>query len=159
METFHLFVTVFQQHLQMEYISICWSDIAEWGMHCSIFSVVFCISVIGLCNVCPSIYGFWLPLWYLLFTTSDYPFGILYLRILITPLVSFIYDFWLPLWYPLFTTSDYPFGILYLRLLITPLVSSIYDFWLPLWYTLFTTSDYPFGILYLRLYQRGNQKS
>jgi hypothetical protein len=58
----------------------------------------------GHCIVCPSIYGFSLPLWYLmpivlsllLFTASDYPFGILcplyclsfYLRLLITPLVS-----------------------------------------------------------------------
>ena len=158
-----------------------------------------------------SIYGFWLPLWYLLaivlyvlllFTDSDYPFGIFWplcclfffdLRILITPLVSFghyvvcsssIYGFWLPLWYLLaimlsvllrFTDSDYPFGIFWplcclfffdLRILITPLVSfghyvvcssSIYGFWLPLWYLLaimlsvllrFTDSDYPFGIFW-----------
>ena len=96
----------------------------------------------------------------LLFTDSDYPFGILwslcclslfYLRILITSLVSCghcivcpssIYGFWLPLWYLVvivlsvllqFTASDYPFGILWslyclfffnLRLLITPVVSS-----------------------------------
>jgi hypothetical protein len=63
---------------------------------------------------------FWLPLWYLRFTTSDYPFGI----------------FWLSLWYLLITplvSSDYPFGI----------------FWLPLWYLRFTTSDYPFGIFWL----------
>ena len=73
-----------------------------------------------------SIYGIWLPLWYLLaivlsvllrYTDSDYPFGIFWplcrlpffdIRILITPLVSFghcvvcsslIYRFWLPLWY------------------------------------------------------------
>ena len=156
------------------------------------------------CIVCPSIYGFWLPLWYLftivfsvlLFTASDYPFGIFcplyclsfYLRLQITPLVSFdhcivcpsIYGFWLPLWYRLtivlsvlrFTASDYPFGIFWplyclsfdLRLQITPLVSfdhcifcpSIYGFWLPLWYLLtivlsvlrFTASDYPFGIFW-----------
>jgi len=101
----------------------------------------------GHCVVCfSSIYGFWLPLSYLLaivlyvfllFTDSDYPFGIFwplccmfffYLWILITPLVSFchcvvcfssIYGFWLLLWYRLaivlyvfllFTDSDYPFG-------------------------------------------------
>jgi hypothetical protein len=72
-----------------------------------------------------SIYGFWLPLWYLLaimlsvllrYTDSDYPFGIFWplccqffdTQILITPLVSFghcvvcpslIYEFSLPLWY------------------------------------------------------------
>ena len=133
---------------------------------------------------------------FLLFTTSDYPFGILwplywlsfYLRLLITPLVSCghcigcpsIYGFWLPLWYlmtivlsVLFTASDYHFGILcplyclsfYLRLLITPLVSyahcivcpSIYGFWLPLWYLvaivlsvlLFTPFGHPFGIFNL----------
>ena len=170
----------------------------------------------GHCVVCSSsIYGFWLPLWYLvaivlsvllLFTASDYPFGILitaslwplyclffYLRLLITPMVSFghcvvcsssIYGFWLPLWYLvaivlsvllLFTASDYPYGIFwplcclfffYLRLLITPMVSfghcvvcssSIYGFWLPLWYLvaivlsvllLFTASDYPYGIFW-----------
>ena len=77
----------------------------------------------GHCIVCPSIYDFWLPLWYLVaivlsvlprFTTFDYPFGILWplyclsfldLRLLITPLVSCghcivcpssIYDFLLP---------------------------------------------------------------
>ena len=158
----------------------------------------------GHCIVCPSIYDFWLPLWYLvaivlsvlLFTTSDYHFGILwplyclsfYLRLLITTLVSCghcivcpsIYGFWLPLWYLvaivlsvlLFTASDYHFGILWplyclsfsLRLLITHLVSgshcivcpSIYGFWLPLWYLmaivlsvlLFTASGYLFGILW-----------
>ena len=100
----------------------------------------FCIFSFGHCVVCSSIYGFWLPLWYLLtivlsvlwFTDSDYPFGIIWplcclffdLRILITPLVSFdhcvvcssIYGFWLPLWYLLaivlsvllqYTDSDY----------------------------------------------------
>ena len=167
----------------------------------------------GHCIICPSIYGFWLPLWYLvtivlyvlLFTASDYHFGILwplyylsfYLRLLIIILVSCghciicpsIYGFWLPLWYlvaivlsDLFTASDYHIGILwplyylsfYLRLLITTLVScghciicpSIYGFWLPLWYLvaivlsvlLFTASDYHFGILlplyYLSFYLR-----
>ena len=80
----------------------------------------------GHCVVCSSsIYGIRLPLWYLLatvlsvllFTASDYPFGILwplcclfffYLRHQITPLVSFghcvvcsfsIYGIRLPLWY------------------------------------------------------------
>ena len=48
----------------------------------------FCPFSLGHCVVCSSIYGFWLSLWYLRFTDSDYPFGILDLRILITPLVS-----------------------------------------------------------------------
>ena len=84
----------------------------------------FCPFSFDHCVVCSSsIYEFWLPLWYLRFTDSDYPFDILDLRILITPLVSSIYGFWLPLWYLRFTDSDYPFGILDLRILITPLVS------------------------------------
>ena len=142
----------------------------------------------GHCVVCSSIYGCWLPLWYLLAivlsvllsTDADYPFGIFrplcclffYLRMLITPLVSLghcvvcstIYGFWLPLWYLLAivlsvllsTDADYHFGILWplcclfydLRILITPLVSlghcvvcsSIYGCWLP-----------PFGIFKLFL--------
>jgi hypothetical protein len=77
----------------------------------------------GHCIVCPSIYSFWIPIWYLvtivlsvlLFTTSDYPFGILwplyclsfYLRLLIIPLVSCghcivcpsMYSFCLPFFY------------------------------------------------------------
>ena len=103
----------------------------------------------GHCVVCPSlIYGFWLPLWYLLaivlyvllwFTASDYPFGIFRSLCYVCP--SLIYSFWLPLWYLLaivlyvllwFTASDYPFGIFWslccmsffdLQLLITSLVS------------------------------------
>ena len=82
------------------------------------------------CVVCASlIYGLWLPLWYLRFTASGYPFGILWplccmslfdLRPLVTPLVSYdhcvvcaslIYGLWLPLWYLRFTASGYLFGI------------------------------------------------
>ena len=112
--------------------------------------------------VCPLIYSFWLPLWYLLaillsvlwFPAFDYPFDIFW------PFycLSFDFGFWLPLWYLLaillsvhwFTASDYPFDIFWpfyclsvdLRLLITPLISFghfivcplIYGFWFPLWY-------------------------
>jgi hypothetical protein len=122
----------------------------------------------GHCIVCPSsIYDFWLPLWYLVaivlsvlpqFTTSDYPFVILWLLyclsfldlwLLITPFVSCghctVYpsltdDFSLHLWYLVaivlsvptrFTTSDYPFGSCG-HWVVCP--SSIYDFWLLLWY-------------------------
>jgi hypothetical protein len=102
---------------------------------------------------CPfSIYGFWLPLWYLLaivlrvlprYTDSNYPFGI----------------FW----------SLYCLSFLDIRILITFLVSfghciachsSIYRFWLHLWYILaiillvlprYTDSGYTFGI-FLPLY-------
>ena len=49
----------------------------------------FCPFSFGRYVVCSSpIYGFWLSLWYLRFTDSDYLFGILDLRILIISLVS-----------------------------------------------------------------------
>jgi hypothetical protein len=99
----------------------------------------------GHCIVCPSIDGFWLPLWYLLaivlsvlrLTASDYLFDIFW------PLYCLSFDW---------------------RLLITSLVtfghcivcSSIDGFWLPLWYLLvnvlsvlrLTASDYLFGIFW-----------
>ena len=97
--------------------------------------LIFCPFSFDHCVFCPSIYGFWLP------------FGILDLRVLITPrylrftgsdypLVSSDYPFgifWLPLWYLLIT----PWYLLITPwyLLITPLVSSDYPFcifWLPL---------------------------
>jgi hypothetical protein len=106
-------------------------------------------------------YGFWLPLWYLQYFLVNhslsfsyflfFPFYCvsLYLRLLVTPLVSFghcivcsslNYCFWLPLWYLLaivlyvllwFTASGHQFGIICLldclsfafRLFVTPLVS------------------------------------
>jgi hypothetical protein len=136
-----------------------------WPLCCVSFGLRLLITPLvscGHCVVYPSVYGFWLPLWYLVtivlyilrLTASDYPFGILWslccissgLRLLITPLVSCghcvvypsVYGFWLPfgiLW-PLCCIS---FG---LRLLNNPLVScghcvvypSVYRFWLPLWY-------------------------
>ena len=176
-----------------------------WSLCCLSFDLSILITSLvsfGHYVVCPLIYRFWLPLWFLLviilfvlwFTASDYLFGICWslcclsfdLQILITSLVSFghyvvcplIYRFWLPLWYLLVimlfvlrnTYSDYLFGIFWslcclsfnLQLLITPLVSFghyivcllIYRFWLPLWFLLvimlfvlwFTYSDYLFGI-------------
>ena len=112
----------------------------------------FCPVSFGHCAVCPSsIYGFWLPLWYLRYTDSDYPFGILGIRILITPLVYLIHVLWLPLWYLWSMSCDYTFGILDLCLVITPLISLIYVLWLPLWYLRFMSCDYPFGILDLCL--------
>jgi hypothetical protein len=86
----------------------------------------------GHCVICPSIYNFWLPLWYLLiivlsvppFTASDCPFDIfwslcylsLHLQLLIAPSISFdhcvicpsIYSFWLPLWYLLIIVLSVP---------------------------------------------------
>ena len=177
----------------------------SWSLYClssGLRLLYICLVSLGHCIVCPLIYDFCLPLWYLLvivlsvlwFTTSVYLFGIswsLYclssdLRHLFTSLVSpghcivcpLIYDFCLPLWYLLvivlsvlwYTTSVYLFCIsrsLYclssdLRVLFTSSVSPghcivcplIYDFCLPLWYLLvivlpvlwFTTSVYLFGI-------------
>ena len=78
-----------------------------WSLYCLSLDLRLLITPLvscGHCIVCPSIYDFWLPLWYLLvivlsvlwFTTSDYPFDIFWslyclsldLRLLITPLVS-----------------------------------------------------------------------
>ena len=118
------------------------------------------------CVVCSSIYRFWLPLWYLL---SLYCLFFFYIQILITPLVSFVIVLSVLL---LYTDSDYPFGIFCHCVVCS---SSIYRFWLPLWYLLslcclfffyiqilitplvsfvivlsvlllYTDSDYPFGI-------------
>jgi hypothetical protein len=125
-----------------------------WSLCCLSFSdlrlLITTLVSFDHCPVCHSlIYGFWLPLWYLLiivlsvilwFTVSDYHFGIFWslcclsfsdLRLLITTLVSFdhcavchsmIYGFWLPLWY-----------------LLIIVLSVI------LW---FTASDYHFGIFW-----------
>ena len=154
------------------------------------------------CVLCPSRYGFWLPICYLVaivfsvlrVTASDYPSGILWslcslsfkIRLLITHLVSCdhcvlcpsSYGFWLPICYLVtivfsvlrVTASHYPSGILWslcslsfeLRVLITHLLScghcvlfpSSYGFWLPICYLVaivfsvlrFTASDYPFAI-------------
>jgi hypothetical protein len=46
------------------------------------FCLSFCSFSFGHCVICPSIYGFWLPIWYLRFTASDYPFGIFKLFLL-----------------------------------------------------------------------------
>ena len=66
-------------------VRVAWS-LALWVMFCRSLFVLFLLAIVFI--VCPSIYGFWLPLWYLRFTASDYPFGILDLRLLITSLVS-----------------------------------------------------------------------
>jgi hypothetical protein len=135
-----------------------------WSLYCLSFYLRLPITPLLSCGhsiVCPSIYGFRLPLCYLvvivlsvlLFTASNYPFGILVIVLSVL----------------LFTASDYPFVIFwslyclsfYLRLTITPLVfcslyclsfylripitpllsfghcivcPSIYGFRLPLWY-------------------------
>ena len=154
-----------------------------WPLHCLSFLdlrlLITPLVSCGHCIVCRSwIYDLWLPIWYLVaivlsvllrFTTSGYPFGILWpvyclsfldLRLLITLLVSCghcivcpssINDFWLPLWYhvvivlsflPRFTICDYPFGVLW------PLYClSFFDFVFSV-IPRFTTYDYPFRILW-----------
>ena len=126
------------------------------------------------CNVCPSIYGFWLPLWYLqaslcpfaLFILSLYFLSFFYLRLLITSLVpssfrlslcpfSFVIVLSVLL---LFTASDYLFGTFKLLFVLLPFFfchcivcpSSIYGFWLPLWYL--QASFCPFALFILSLY-------
>jgi hypothetical protein len=121
-----------------------YSFVVFWLLCCLFFYLrILIIPLVSFdhCVVCSSIYGFWLSLWYLLaivlsvlllFTDSNYPFGIFwplcclfffYLRILMIPLVSFghcvvcssIYGFWWSFWYLLvivlsvllFTDSDY----------------------------------------------------
>jgi hypothetical protein len=64
-------------------------------------------------RLCPVIYDFWLPVYVLWFTTSDYR------------LCPVIYDFWLPVYVLWFTTSDYPFMSCDIRLLITRLISIV----------------------------------
>ena len=135
------------------------------------------------CIVCPSsIYGFWLPLWYLqaslcpfvLFLFSLYCLSFFYLQLLITPLVSSSFSLsFCPFSFVivlsillLFTASDYLFGIFKLFFVLLPfffchciVCPSIYDFWLPLWYLqaslcpfpLFLLSLYCLSFFYLRL--------
>ena len=84
------------------------------------------------CLLFLDIYRFWLPLWYWIYTDSDYPSGIGYIQILITPLVLDTYRFWLPLWYWIHTDSDYPSGIfkLFLLVLIVLFINVLVTPWL-----------------------------
>ena len=91
-----------------------------WSLHClSFFALRLLVTLLVSfvhCIVCPSLlYGFWLPRRYLLsialsvllFTGSDYSFGIFwslhrlsfYLRLLVTTLVSFVHCIVGPLTY------------------------------------------------------------
>jgi uncharacterized membrane protein len=106
-----------------------------WPLYCLFFDwrlLITSLISFGHCIVCPSIDGFWLPLWYLLvivlsvprLTASDYLFGIFWSmyclffdwRLLITSLVSFghcivcssIDGVWLPLWYILVIVLSVP---------------------------------------------------
>ena len=98
-----------------------------------------CVTLLSFdnCIVCPSIYSFWLPLWYL-HTAIIWQLHCLSfdLQLLITLVVSsHRYHFTIVLSVLRFTASDYPCGI------FTPLsfdhcivCPSIYSFWFPLWY-------------------------
>ena len=138
------------------------------------FKLLFVILPFFFCHciVCPSIYGFWLPLWYLqaslcpfaLFLLSLYCLFFFYLRLLITFLVpssfslSFCpFSFIIVLFVLLFTASDYLFGIFKLLFVIFPfffchriVCPSMYGFWLPLWYL--QASLCPFALFLLSLY-------
>ena len=108
---------------------------------CSIFT--FLCNVLEIIVVCPFSFGHCIVC--LRFTISDYPFGIfnLFLRILITPLVSS--NFFLRLLITLFGIFKF-----FLRLLITALLSSnlSYGYLLPLCYLqiFLTAADYRFVI-------------
>jgi hypothetical protein len=117
-----------------------------WPLYCLSFDLPLLVTPVvffGHCIVCPSIYHFWLLLWYsvaivlsvLRFTASGYSCGIFWslyclsfdLPLLVTPVVSCghcivcpsIYRFWLLLWYLLvivlsvlrFIASGYSCGI------------------------------------------------
>ena len=145
-----------------------------WPLYClSFYALRLLITPLvsfGHCIVCPTLYGFSLPLWYLLaivlsvllrFTASHYSTDIFWslyclsfyaLRLLIIPLVSFghcivchstLYGFSLLLWY--------------LLVIVLSVLLRFYGFSLLLWYLLaivlsvllgFTASHYPFGIFW-----------
>ena len=133
-----------------------------WPLHWLSFYLRLLVTTLesfGHCIDCPSIYGFWLPRWYLLaivltvllFTASDDHVGIFwplywlsfYLRLLMTTLVYFgncidcpsIYGFWLPRWYLLaivltvllFTASDDHVGIFFFAIVLTVLLFTASD--------------------------------
>ena len=103
-----------------------------------IFKLLFVLLPFSFCHciVCPSIYGFWLPLWYLqasfcpfaLFSLSLYCLSFSYLRLLITSLVSSSFSlYFCPFRFVivlsvlfLFTASDYLFRTFKLLLLLLP---------------------------------------
>jgi hypothetical protein len=140
-------VLIFPEHLSWLTV-LCGVRVTRSLVLCVCFvdlCLFFCPFSFGHCVVGSSIYGFWLPLWYLLAivlsvlrsTNADYPFGIFW------SLCCLFFDL---------RVADYPFGISWplcclffdLLMLITPLVSfghcvvcsSIYECWLPLWYLL-----------------------
>jgi hypothetical protein len=137
-------------------------------------SLSFCTFSFVIVLSCLSIYGFWLPLWYLqaslcpfaLFILSLHCLSFFYLRLLITSLVpsSFSLSF-CPFHFLivlsvllLFMASDYLFGTFKLLFVLLPFFfchcivcpSSSYCFWLPLLYL--QASLCPFAFFLLSLY-------
>jgi hypothetical protein len=112
----------------------------------------------GHCVVCPLIYGFLVPLWYLVAivlsvlwcTDSEYPFGILWplcclsfdVRILSTPLVSCSHKdrqrngYKIPNWYSesVHQRTDNTMATRYQRSNQKPVCPLMYGFWVPIWY-------------------------
>ena len=86
----------------------------------------------GHCVVCPSsMYGSWLPLWYLILW-SLCCLSVFHVRILVTPMVSFSLVIVLSVRLPC-TDPGYPYGIFFFgHYVVCP--SSMYGSWLPLWY-------------------------
>ena len=70
----------------------CYSIFGFMCMFCGSFFVLFSF---GHCIVCPSIYGFWLPLWYLqtLFKIKQYSFYLLYNWFYNVMYIYFIWEF------------------------------------------------------------------
>jgi hypothetical protein len=96
-----------------------------WALYCLSFEfqiLVIPLVSCGHCIVCPLIYRFWLPLWYLVVIVLS----VLRFTILVTPLVSCGHCVVCPVIYD----SGYPFGILW------SLYCLSFDlrFCLPLWY-------------------------
>ena len=142
-----------------------------WPLYClSSFDLrLLVIPLVSCCHciVCPSNYGSWLSLWYIVaivlsvllrLTAPGYPFDILW------PLYCLSFDLrsWLSLWYLMAIILS----VLRLTLLVIPLVScghcivcppSTYCSWLSLWYLVaivlsvllrLTAPGYPFDILW-----------
>ena len=129
----------------------CLSFFRLWLLITSLASSNFsCPFSFGHCAVCPSIYGFWLPLWYLqtflvLFLlaialsvllpsmATDYLFGIfkLFLSFLFWPLccLSF-FHLWLLI--TSLASSNFSCTFSFGHCVVCP--SSVYGFWLPLWH-------------------------
>ena len=141
---------IFKLFLSFLFWPLCCLSFHLWLLITSLTSSNFsCPFYFGHCVVCPSsIYGFWLPLWYLqtflvLFIlaivlsvlpsmASDYLFDIfkLFLSFLFWPLCCLSFHLWLLI--TSLTSSNFSCPFYFGHCVVCP--SSIYGFWLPLWY-------------------------